>query len=489
MADSVDVQIELMGQGYVDGLVGQLPYQMGEISAQQLFRYQRKNTAGDSVVLTTHMLEILRVPITLPPVAVDHNILGNLKILGYVLFSIVAISSIMATAWVWFNRETHVVRVAQPVFLYMIGAGTLILGSAIIPLTFDDESGGSQQASDIACRALPWLISIGFSTAFAALFSKTWRIFRLVKAAHRFQRVTVTVRDVMGPFALLILANVITLICWTFISPLEYVRSPSLGTDDWNRVISTFGRCTSASDAAGGPVPYLTILLVVNVGVLVVANVYAFRSRHILTEYSESRYIALLNGSMLEAALIGLPILSLVYEQPRPFFIVMSFFIFVICMAIVGFIFVPKYYGYLDWQQKQQDKENEKLSKHSSQDKRIPNEQQKANAAEALPPPGRIRLSVVPSGRRESGRGSSSSLVSRQTLRELRGSLASMSIGEKKKLTSFLASMSKLDEIDRFELEDAMDTMISESTEARREESGDEVGEASKETGDDVPSD
>jgi hypothetical protein len=34
----------------------------------------------------------------------------------------------------------------------------------------------NQHGLDVACMATPWLLSIGFVTAFSALFSKTWRL-------------------------------------------------------------------------------------------------------------------------------------------------------------------------------------------------------------------------------------------------------------------------------------------------------------------------
>merc|ERR1711862_938245 len=100
-----------------------------------------------------------------------------------------------------------------------------------------------------------------------------------------------------------------TLLCWTIIAPLKYVRNPLPGTDDWNRRIASYGSCESNySGRKGGSWPYLGILLSVGGITLIIANVYAYRCRHIQTEYSESRYIANIMASILQISLIGFPV-------------------------------------------------------------------------------------------------------------------------------------------------------------------------------------
>ena len=78
-------------------------------------------------------------PEDLSPVEENKNYVGGLRIFGYVLFSVVAALSVCFAIWTWANREKRVVRASQPIFLGIILTGVLILGSAIIPLSIDDE--------------------------------------------------------------------------------------------------------------------------------------------------------------------------------------------------------------------------------------------------------------------------------------------------------------------------------------------------------------
>jgi len=348
VADATSTQVNLMNRDYVDGLVGQMPYLMGNYSVDELLRIVqgREIRVADHIdgpIMHTPIVEISRVPHPMPEHIVDENLIGNAVIFGYIAFSIVAISSISVAIWVWFRRDTRIVRSSQPYFLIMICMGTLVLGLSIIPLTADDHN-SSQRAADAACMSFPWILFLGFTTVFSALFSKTWRIHQIFNNAKLFKRIEVKRRDVILPYFILMTINVITLLCWTFISPLKYVREPLPGTDDWNRVIATYGTCSSAqSGTKGGSYPYLAFLFTVAGFNLIIANVYGYRSRHIETEYSESKCIAIIMASVLQLSCIGFPIVFLTDTSPIATFIVLVSLIFMISMDILCFLFIPKF--------------------------------------------------------------------------------------------------------------------------------------------------
>lgn len=146
----------------------------------------------------------------------------------------------------------------------------------------------------------------------------------------------------MLPFAILLAMNIISLVCWTVIAPLEFVRTNKQGTDPWNRPIGSYGQCKSTSGASGNSIPYLVVIAVVNVTALVVANFESYRARNVLTEFNESSYIAMANASFLQAIVVCVPIIFLTRENPQAFFVVLSVVLFIISGAILGFIFVPK---------------------------------------------------------------------------------------------------------------------------------------------------
>ena len=167
------------------------------------------------------------------------------------------------------------------------------------PLSIDDEI-ASVQGCSIACMAAPWFLGIGFSCSFSALFSKTLRVNKLFGAANSFQRIIVTVKDVMKPFIVLLSLNVILLSIWTANNPMVWTRTQTTLT-------SSYGSCKLRNSRGAGLMPVILFGLL-NVITLIAANVQAFRARQISDEFSESKYIAIALASILQAIIIGGPV-------------------------------------------------------------------------------------------------------------------------------------------------------------------------------------
>lgn len=129
------------------------------------------------------------IPPDLPALEVETNYLSTeLKVAGSVLCGTIIAMAVASSIWTRHYRKKRVVRAAQPIFLQLISAGTLLMGCSIIPLTID-EGTTDQQGANIACMSFPWLLALGFSLTFSALFTKTHRInqvssMRLMLEAH-----------------------------------------------------------------------------------------------------------------------------------------------------------------------------------------------------------------------------------------------------------------------------------------------------------------
>lgn len=258
------------------------------------------------------------------------NQLGNIRAFGFVLAGVIIILSVAFTVWVIRFRTQRVVRVSQPLFLIVLNMGVLVLGSAIFPLGIDDSL-VDQAGCDRACMAFPWLLSSGFTIMFSALFSKIWRVNKIFHTA-RFQRITVREKDVAVPFAVLFSLNVILLVAWTIVDPLKWERV-------YEDELNSYGVCAAEGDAWKG---FLSAVAAINAGALILANVQAYIARNIKDEFSESKWIGIAMASMLQMALVGTPLLALVYDNPNARFFVWTGIIFVVCTSLLLLIFVPK---------------------------------------------------------------------------------------------------------------------------------------------------
>ena len=146
---------------------------------------------------------------------------------------------------------------------------------------------------DVACNLNFWFLGIGFTLIFAALFSKTWRLNRIIKASSHFKKVTITVKDVALPLFAMLATVVAVLLTWTLHDPLKYIPKQHSGTDEWNRPISCYGECTSKHATI-----YVAALLLVACFSLAMALVQAYQTREYRTSFNESNYIGIATVSI-----------------------------------------------------------------------------------------------------------------------------------------------------------------------------------------------
>ena len=264
---------------------------------------------SDVKIVGTNLLQILRVPLILPEVQVDTNALRSLRIFSYVLFSIVAMTVICLGVWTWKCKTSKVVSSSQPIFLYLILAGTLIMSSTILTLTVEDQNlirttcnasstiddhiENNKAVKNAACNLNFYFLSIGFTLIFAALFSKSWRLNRIIKASKQFKKVTITVKDVLLPLFALLAAVIAVLMSWTLHDPLKYISKTHSGTDEWNRPISCYGICDSKFAMV-----YASVIFVVALLSLIMALVEAYQTRSYRTAFNESNYIGIVTVSI-----------------------------------------------------------------------------------------------------------------------------------------------------------------------------------------------
>ena len=267
-------------------------------------------------------------------VYVEKNLkqLGAVRYYGFISAILVVATSAIFAAWVHMHKDSSIVRSSQPLFLYIFCLGTFTMGASIIPLTIDDSI-VNNTGCNIACISFPWIIALGFCTTFSALFSKIWRINQIFKAAASFQRVVIREKDVMVPLVVMISLNIFLLLLWTLIDP-----------PTWNRIeISdgfSYGTCWSRTGNAS--IVLMSLLAVLNLLAVAVANIQAYQTRSLSDEYSESQCIALAMALILQLFVVGIPLAIIVRTDPSAFFFILVSIVFITSMSLLLLIFVPK---------------------------------------------------------------------------------------------------------------------------------------------------
>jgi gamma-aminobutyric acid type B receptor len=107
-----------------------------------------------------------------------------------------------------------------------------VLASSIFPMAIDDGF-ASVEACDKACMSIPWLITMGWSILFAALYAKLRRENLVIQNAMAFRTIKVSKKDVMLPFAVLSMSNLILMTIWTVLNPLGLMRTDTSPTETY----------------------------------------------------------------------------------------------------------------------------------------------------------------------------------------------------------------------------------------------------------------
>lgn len=230
------------------------------------------------------------------------NQLGMVRVLGYSLSGIAVFTALFFCMWVIKRRKLRIVKTMQPVFLVAVCVGVSIMALSIVPMSIDDQT-ASDRGSDMACMAIPWLFSMGFTLSQSALFSKLWRINKLFNA-RQVRRMQVTEKDVIGPFALLFTLNFSFLLVLTLVDPVRFERVP-VGVEEWN----TYGKC-STGGAVGTTMFFL--IVAVNLCAVAIACYQAYLARNVSDEFSESKRLGTVMFSWAQMMLVGLPVIFLI---------------------------------------------------------------------------------------------------------------------------------------------------------------------------------
>jgi len=163
---------------------------------------------------------------------------------------------------------------------------------------------------------------------------------QLMHNSDHCRRVVVRVQDVLIPFVILFTVNLAILISWTAVDPLRWRRVGVKSLDQYGRSVESYGTCRSEDSTL--ELVFYVLIAVVDISSLLFANAANYRARNISRDFHEAGYITLSNAIMLEAALIGIPALLVVDDQPTASFIVKSVLVVIFCAAILLPLFVPK---------------------------------------------------------------------------------------------------------------------------------------------------
>ena len=286
--DGNEWQIDYLNQKLVDGLVGQLPWSIGQESAERLveaIETMRSHPGGSlstavheqseielhpsnllpQDTYTTNLVAYNVIPNDLPDFTTDQNLLKGWKVVAPTVFGLICLSILYCTGWT--VRQTYlrshaqqctITTPSQERLLIITAFGLLVLSASLIPMSWDDNGNPDDVSPTMAvgiCMSRPWLVVIGFDISLVSLMYLAYGYQTLKDSAAGVpsSQHTTFGRLFSHKWVPHILASVfmvttiILLTIWTVLDPMIYRRNIDSATDLWNREISSSGYCVPSS--------------------------------------------------------------------------------------------------------------------------------------------------------------------------------------------------------------------------------------------------
>lgn len=233
-----------------------------------------------SVVLESHseMEHILGSPFTVRTTRLVSQPGGISKRLSHLFLGLEALLAMMVFAvgvvLLYFRKERSVYAVSPP-FLFFSLAGCLVGVLCVVPISLVQE-----QRSALGCSLSLWSLNLACTTTFTPCFVKLYRLHRIFDNPM-LMMVTIKVRNLMLVCAASIGLDVLMLLTWELLDPMQYVIIHSMGTLEM----------VCHREHQGLEVGFMCVLGISKLA-LVVLNLYlSFKTRRIPDVYNEARQI------------------------------------------------------------------------------------------------------------------------------------------------------------------------------------------------------
>lgn len=145
----------------------------------------------------------------------------------------------------------------------------------------------------------------------------------------------VTATDVLVPFFVLLISNVIILATKDILHPIQWVRTP-IEYNSYEQVIASKGQCSNGHNAI-----YFGLLLSINFISVILACHQAYRCWNMITEMNESKVFGMAMICIFQSLFFGIPLLITSWNNRTNYVFIVSGIIFVICVSTQMFTFLP----------------------------------------------------------------------------------------------------------------------------------------------------
>ncbi|CAB0017197.1 unnamed protein product [Nesidiocoris tenuis] len=261
------------------------------------------------------------------------------------MWTVAVIGIIFAIGLIIFNilyRYRRVIISSHPVCNTIMLVGVIICLGSVILLGLDGQF-VSPETYPTVCQARVWLLSIGFTLGFGAMFSKVWRVHRLTTKTKTDIVKQVQPWKLYTMVAGLLAVDLILLFTWQIVDPLQrtvelFPLEDPLSTDDDVKIRPELEHCESDNNNV-----WLGLMYGYKGLVLVFGLFLAYETRSIkVKQINDSRYVGMSIYNVVVLCLITAPVTMVIASQQDASFTFVSLALIFCCFLSMALIFVPK---------------------------------------------------------------------------------------------------------------------------------------------------
>ncbi|XP_030766510.1 gamma-aminobutyric acid type B receptor subunit 1 [Sitophilus oryzae] len=255
---------------------------------------------------------------------------------------VIATGLIIFNIW---NKHRRVIQSSHPVCNTIMLFGIIICFISVFFLGLDGHF-VSPVVFPIMCQARAWLMAVGFTLSFGAMFSKVWRVHRLSTKAKTDPKVRMKKVQPWKLYSMvsgLLVIDIIIMLAWQIIDPLYRkiemfpLEDPPEESDD-SKIRPELEHCGTDNISVWYSIIFAYKGLVLSFGLFLAYETRSLKVKQI----NDSQYVALTIYNVVIMCLITVPVSLVITSQQDASFAFVSIAITFCCFLCMALIFLPK---------------------------------------------------------------------------------------------------------------------------------------------------
>ncbi|XP_048517566.1 gamma-aminobutyric acid type B receptor subunit 1 isoform X2 [Dendroctonus ponderosae] len=262
--------------------------------------------------------------------------------------AISTVGIVIATALIIFNiwnKHRRVIQSSHPVCNTIMLFGIIVCLASVFLMGLDGRFVFPERFPSV-CQSRAWLLTLGFTLSFGAMFSKVWRVHRLSTRAKTDPKVKMKKVQPWKLYSMvsgLLVIDLFIMIPWQVIDPLQrrvelFPLEDPLEESDDSKIRPELEHCESHHNNV-----WLSVIFAYKGLVLLFGLFLAYETRSLkIKQINDSQYVALTIYNVVIMCLITVPVTMVISSQQDASFAFVSVAITFCCFLCMALIFLPK---------------------------------------------------------------------------------------------------------------------------------------------------